>query len=406
MMHRVTRMNINTWNADFYLQDRRGAGANSSVTIQCMKVRWKHFSSLLCAFCALTISACDQGSNATPLVQRPASTRAAAAQHVLVISVDGLRGDALGAPWIEQLPAFSQLLVGPHTLQARCDPDISVTLPNHVGMATGRLFIGEDGHGWLPNIDPPLASKGGTLHATHDRYTASMFDVAHDAGARTGLFSMKSKFILFEQSYNDQAGAPSLGLRDAGRDKIDAFESALESEDLARKAIRFLHQAEASQNSSLAFLHFADPDIAGHGDVWELSPNSFYLEAIHVVDCALGEILAAIACDPSLRGRVAIILTSDHGGGNPPYSHTVHTDPLNFTIPFVVWNGTLPSIELYTVASTARSTPSASERATPNAAPPIRNADAGNTALTLLGLPAIPGSTVNARQDLLGELLP
>ncbi|NBU42158.1 MAG: hypothetical protein EBS51_15445, partial [Planctomycetia bacterium] len=58
---------------------------------------------------------------------------------------------------------------------------------------------------------------------------------------------------------------------------------------------------------------------------------------------------------------------------------------------------------LYELNSTVRRKPAASERFAANAPPPIRNGDAGNLALSLLGLPAIPGSTINASQDLVVE---
>ena len=41
--------------------------------------------------------------------------------HVLIISVDGLRPDALNEPLLSLLPAFNRLLRGPHTLDARTD---------------------------------------------------------------------------------------------------------------------------------------------------------------------------------------------------------------------------------------------------------------------------------------------
>lgn len=75
--------------------------------------------------------------------------------HVILISVDGLRPELLKAPLIEKHPSMARLLRGPHTFEARTDPDSTVTLPNHVGMVTGRLFAGPLGHNWLGNSDPP-----------------------------------------------------------------------------------------------------------------------------------------------------------------------------------------------------------------------------------------------------------
>ncbi|MFM7808444.1 MAG: hypothetical protein ACKPEA_11045, partial [Planctomycetota bacterium] len=97
----------------------------------------------------------------------------------------------------------------------------------------------------------------------------------------------------------------------------------------------------------------------------------------------------------------AIVLTADHGGGVPFLSHTDNTAPVNFTIPFLVWlGGDGEPRDLYELNAAVRRKPAASERFAADAPPPIRNADAGNLALSLLGLPAIPGSTANASQDL------
>jgi hypothetical protein len=103
-----------------------------------------------------------------------------------------------------------------------------------------------------------------------------------------------------------------------------------------------------------------------------------------------------------LRGHVAIVLTADHGGGVPPRSHTDPKAPINFTIPFLVWLGVdqAPS-DLYATNATMRTLPNAAENPRAEEAKPIRNADAGNLVLMMLGLPAIPNSTVNAAQDLI-----
>ncbi len=323
-------------------------------------------------------------------------------EHVILISVDGLRPEAMLPPLVDQHPAMKQLTQGAWTAQARCDPDISITLPNHIDMITGRLVAGKLGHGWVGNTDPPSRTMGGTLHLKNGQYISSVFDVAHDAGVQTAMISGKWKFVLFEQSYGEDAGGPDDFAPNYGKDKIDCFVCSPKSMDQVQQLAAFIQGASDRQKKTFTFLHLALPDFVGHASGWDLSDGSPYRQALIDIDHALGAILSKINNSPTLKDRVAIVLTADHGGGVPFVSHLDPEAPVNFTIPFVVWSGMNQTpMDLYSINTTSRHCPAVNERFSDNPLPPIRNADAGNTCLMLLGLPAIPGSTVNARQDLL-----
>jgi hypothetical protein len=321
-------------------------------------------------------------------------------RHVIVVSVDGCRPDAIDGPEDGPLPGFRRLMRGPHTLQARADATLTITLPNHVSMATGRPVGGSAGHGWVLNDDPPAAKDGGTLHKRRGTYVASMFDVAHDRGAATAVIATKSKFSLMAQSYDDEHGAADGSGADDGKDKVDAFASVRTSR-MAREAT--FAWIRSQQGQSLTMLHFAAPDLAGHETGWDLAPGTPYRRAIAEVDGELAALLASIDVEPSLRGQVAVILTADHGGGVPFISHTVAMAPENFVIPFLVWLGEdRAPAELAALNADRRAVAPATQYLGDDASPaPIRNAEAGNLALSLLGMPAIPGSVANAKQDLL-----
>jgi hypothetical protein len=282
-----------------------------------------------------------------------------------------------------------------------CGPDISVTLPNHVGMVTGRLAAGPAGHGWVKNEDPPARAHGGTLHAKSGAYMAGMFDVAHDHGLRTALICGKWKFALFEQSYGEDAGGPDTVAPDNGRDKIDLFACNPDPDAIADLGASALRMAAEHGQRSLTMLHFPNTDFAGHLKGWDLAEGSEYRKAAASIDRALQRLLSVIDSDERLRGHVAIVLTADHGGGVPLISHTDVEAPVNFTIPFLVWMGSdREPVDLYAMNAGRRGRPAPSERFAAGGPPPIRNAEAGNTALQVLGLPAIPGSAANALQDL------
>ena len=132
-----------------------------------------------------------------------------------------------------------------------------------------------------------------------------------------------------------------------------------------------------------------------------MKPDSKYVAAVQEVDAALGVILAAIADDSDLRGRTAIVLTADHGGGVPRKTHTDMTCPLNFRIPFVIWMGDRAARADLLALNPNRLRPGREEIGARDATiQPIRNGDAANAALSILGLGPIPGSFYGSSEPL------
>jgi hypothetical protein len=314
--------------------------------------------------------------------------RAAESDFVIEITVDGLGSSYLQALIAgNQLPNFQRLQnEGVSTTNARCDYDISVTLPNHTSIVTGRGVAGPTGHNWGSNSDPP---PGVTIHSNKGSYVASIFDVAHDNGLSTAVYTGKSKLSLFDVSYDAVNGAPDTTGVDNGQDKLDTFVYNSDTNALTSSYIAAM--STAPFNYSL--LHLRNPDAAGS---WG---STNYNNAVKTVDGYLGSIFDLVETNPALKDRTTIIVTADHGGfGN---SHGLAFERNNYTIPFYVWGaGAGSNLDLYGINTTTRQNPGTGwvdYAATPQ---PIRNSDGANLALGLLGLGAIPGSTINASQDL------
>lgn len=346
-----------------------------------------HRRSLILAIAALLGAACSHHSGAT---SEPAAATASLPlyDHLLVISVDGLRPDALDGASPSRLPCFARLLSGASTLDARTDPDWTVTLPNHTGMMTGRFVEGADGHHWRQNDVPPADQR-----LRND--VASIFNVAAEAGYRCALFAAKPKFVLYPRSWNGQDTASAAG-------PIHEFAIHTEAEQVVAAVVDFWEK-NPSPARSLVFAHLREPDAAGHSQGWDLDPASPYSASVARVDASLAALFVWLDARPERSSRTAIVLTTDHGGGAPLKNHHGESRiAVNFTIPFLVWTGDgRASGDLYLSNQDSRAQPGALDpRPGDPGLPPIRNADAANLALALLGLPAVPGSIVNVRQDL------
>ena len=307
-------------------------------------------------------------------------------ERVIHISIDGLRADHVTR---SLMPALTRLRdEGVSTLNARNDPDFTNTLPNHTAQVTGRPVRGDDGHGVDYNED-----KDKTVHHEAGRYIASVYDVVHDNGFDTGAYVGKSKFDVHERSWNSSNGAPDTTGADDGRDKIDIFVND-SPDDAAEKLIADLN---ARPQLAYSFFHIRYPDSAGHGDDWG---SSEYRDAVEESDDVLDAIVDAIRGNAEWRDNTAIIVVADHGGENGNDSHHDRELADNYTIPFVVWApGVDAGGDLYAHNLNNRRNPGSTQIGL-DGTQPIRAHEAGNLALDLLGLPAIPGSVFNAAHDL------
>ncbi len=312
-------------------------------------------------------------------------------EQVVLVSMDGLNPQALQVLGPTGAPNFHRMKTeGASTLNARTLVEKTETLPNHTSMVTSRWVNLPDGTGVTFNTD-----NLSTVHVSAGEYVPSVFDVVHDAGGSTGLYATKSKFQFIDRSWNGASGAPDVTGADDGTDKIDEFRRG----DTPAMTTRLIEDLQTTRPTTFSMLHLRDPDSAGHAFGF-MSPE--YLAAVQAADAQLGRLLDAVAADSYLSQSTVVVLTADHGGMAAAQSHGDPTQPDNYTIPFLVWGFEVAAgADLYALNLDDRTDPLVTRPPYDDLVPqPVRNAEAGNLATDLLGLPAVPTSRLGADQDL------
>ncbi|MCB9526044.1 MAG: alkaline phosphatase family protein [Myxococcales bacterium] len=328
---------------------------------------------------ALGLVACREAPAGPPEMGPPPAlptAKAALAARAVIISVDGLRADALAALGPQGAPTLHRLVrEGAATLNARPDPHRPKTLPGHHCMLYGRPTLGPNGHKYTGN-----RSSQDVVHAEAGRTLHSAFDQVHATGGTTALFASKLKLAALVRAHQPALGGPTRPLDQVALSDYD-------DDATVRAAAAALG---GTTPPTLALVHFAAPDKAGHRSGFDPAPGTAYLAAVKATDGRLARLLAA------LPPGTAVVWTTDHGGHGR--RHGDPDDLRDTRIPFGAWGpGVAAGAELYALNPSARRDPGQAEAA---GGEPIRNCEAGNLALRLVGRPPTPGSVFNARQDL------
>lgn len=312
---------------------------------------------------------------------------------VLAISIDGLNPEAIRVLGPEGAPNLHRLIAeGASTLNARTAVESTSTLPNHTGMLTSRgVDALRGGHGVSFNDDTART----TVHDAAGTYVPSVFDVVHDRGRRTALYTSKDKFAIYNRSWNRRHGGRDTVGRDNGRDKIDRFTYRENEAVLLGLVLADLEDGAAA----FTFLHLSRTDKVGHERGYM---SDAYLEQVKAEDARLGRLLTLIETTRKLRRHLVVLLTSDHGGLGK--SHSAADLPVTYTVPFMVWGrgvGTgVGGADLYEL-NAGYADPLETRLDYDVDPQPIRNAALANLATDLLDLPALPGSQINDPHDLL-----
>jgi predicted AlkP superfamily pyrophosphatase or phosphodiesterase len=311
--------------------------------------------------------------------------------HAIIVSVDGLGGIYLEQGLTEgRLPNFAALKEwGASTTEARADVTYTVTLPNHTSIISGRPVSPVEGlaadinHGYYDNVIPGPEQ---TLHNSGNpnlEYLPSVFDTAHDHGLRTCFYAGKTKFILFTRSYDSQNGALDQFGTDDGRNKIDrcVIVEASTAHLIATAAADM-----AAGSCDLVFLHIPDLDALGHQSGWG---SEVWRSGLDRVDAWIGQLISVAESDRS--SPWGMVITADHGGHD-----TAHSDPTiyeDYRIPFFALSPTVPpGSDLYAITSGRRAHPGTQRPDYLEPVQPVRNLDAADAALGMLGLEPIAGS--------------
>ena len=262
----------------------------------------------------------------------PPAVRADAAPgepHVVVVSIDGLRPDAIArfdAPTLQRL-----VREGAHTLDARTILPAK-TLPSHTSMLTG---VEPAVHGVTWNSDRTDEHDESDAPAT--LAVPTVFALASDAGLRTAAFFSKAKFHHLQTP-------GSLDYTQAPRFTWAPWGAVRTSEDAAW----YIRRARPN----LTFVHIAEPDIAGHAIGW-MTPA--YGANVAIADRAVARIVEAADATFGPDGYT-LVVTADHGGHGR--NHGVSGgDSLDVTIPWIahgarVRAGTrLDAVDVHTTAT-------------------------------------------------------
>lgn len=256
----------------------------------------------------------------TPVAIEPG---ALAGQNLLLVTIDTLRPDRLGAYGHAgaETPHLDRLAKEGVRFE-HCYSPVPLTLPAHASLMTGRL---PPRHGVRNNGVHELAADEETLA---ERFAARGYDTA----AIVSAYVLLARFGLDQgfEHYDDALGG----------ELLRGFASEIPADEVYAKFQTWFREREAGA-PFFTWVHFYDPHLPYEppGELAERFAAAPYDGEVAHVDRQVGKMLDDLR-EAGLLENTSIIVTSDHGeafGEHGEFGHSIFGYEQNLRVPLILY---------------------------------------------------------------------
>ncbi|WP_210504545.1 endonuclease/exonuclease/phosphatase family protein [Nocardioides xinjiangensis] len=304
--------------------------------------------------------------------------------HVVVVAVPGLtstvvRGKVGDAGEIARLRAN-----GASTTNARTVRESTQADANLMSLLTGRrVFAKAGGHGVGSTKRLPA-----TVHASAGQYVSGVFDLAHNLSNRTMFGASRPETHLVHRSWNRKSGGGDPYGVDDGKAKLDA--AKVMRDDAA--VVGWWRDKIAKAPAELSVLELSGVLDAGLDDGFT---GPAYQKAVRKAFRRVAAVRRSIAASPEMQGTTLLVVTGT--GGAQKARGSSRDWAQSYRVPMWVTGPGVPAdSDLYDLNPSFASP--GKQQMGYSGVQPIRVGDLTNLVTRTLGLPPVPGSSMDPEQ--------